>query len=354
MIVDSMRKFWRGRRVLLTGHTGFKGSWMSVWMRRLGAEVTGLALPPQSQPSLWSLIGGDFASINGDIRNADTVSRAVRSSRPQVVIHMAAQALVRASYQDPCGTYATNVVGTANVLDACRSSSTVDCVLVVTSDKVYENEGQGRLFVESDRLGGHDPYSSSKACTELVSQSFRDCFFGDGRRLATARAGNVIGGGDWSADRLVPDCVRALAVGTPILLRNPGSIRPWQHVLEPLSGYLMYVQALLETTDAPAALNFGPDLKSCCTVREIVDRLSARFGGRPGWVSDGGRHPKEASVLMLDSQLARSCTGWKPRLDLDAMLAWTADWYLAHSDAADMLKYTLDQVANYEQRMISS
>ena len=351
MIVDSMQGFWRGRRVLLTGHTGFKGSWMSLWLQRLGAQVTGFALAPASQPNLWSLIGKDFESVIGDIRDAAAVLRTVNSCRPEVVIHMAAQALVRASYASPTSTYATNVVGTANVLDACRSSASVGCVLVVTSDKVYENAGHGRHFVESDRLGGHDPYSSSKACTELVARSFADCYFVAPRKLATARAGNVIGGGDWSPDRLIPDCIRALAAGNAVPLRNPQSVRPWQHVLEPLSGYLMYVQALGEMSRVPPALNFGPDADSCCTVREIVESLSARFAGRPGWVADGAEHPKEASLLMLDSQLARDSIGWRPRLEPATMLAWTADWYRAHFDSSNMLAYTLDQIARYEARM---
>ncbi len=219
---------------------------------------------------------------------------------PHIVIHMAAQALVRESYRDPLATYATNVMGTGSVLQACRALQQLQCVLVVTSDKVYENHGEGRPFVEGDRLGGHDPYSNSKACAELLTASFRDSFFSDGAPIATARAGNVIGGGDWSQDRLIPDCVRALEAGEPVSLRYPEAIRPWQHVLEPLSGYLAFAQALVQAPAAtPRAVNFGPDPSSFCTVREVVERFSASFSGRPGWRRDAGTHPKEASALTL-------------------------------------------------------
>jgi CDP-glucose 4,6-dehydratase len=343
--------FWTGRRVLLTGHTGFKGAWLCAWLRALGADVTGYALPPATQPNLWQLVGEAEQSIMGDVRDAERLRAVVAGSRPQVVIHMAAQALVRESYREPLTTYATNVMGTANLLDACRHVAGLQCIVVVTSDKVYENNGGGRPFIEEDRLGGHDPYSNSKACAELVVGSFRDSFFGAGPPLASARAGNVIGGGDWSADRLLPDCVRALAAGTAVQLRYPEAVRPWQHVLEPLSGYLALAQALVATpATAPHALNFGPDPASFCTVAEVVDAFSARFGGRPGWNREAAPQPAEAGTLTLASTLAERTLAWRPTLTIDESLSWTADWYAAHAAGRDMRAFTLAQVAAYEER----
>ena len=340
--------FWRGRRVLLTGHTGFKGAWMFLWLRSLGADVTGYALAPPSGPNLWRLVGADDRSVIDDIRDTRRVAEVVARSRPQIVLHMAAQALVRESYRDPLGTYGTNVMGTASVLQACRTAPGLECVVVVTSDKVYENNDAGRPFVESDRLGGHDPYSNSKACAELVTNSFRDSFFKDGPPIATVRAGNVIGGGDWSSDRLIPDCVRALAAGVPVTLRYPDAVRPWQHVLEPLSGYLAAAQALvLDPESAPRAVNFGPDPGSFCSVREVVEAFSSRFAGRPGWRPDGMRHPLEAQALTLSSAAAARTLGWRPRLPIAGSLSWTADWYRAFLEGGDMLKFTEAQLAQY-------
>jgi CDP-glucose 4,6-dehydratase len=239
-------------------------------------------------------------------------------------------------------------MGTAHVLEACRAAADLQCVVVVTSDKVYENSGEGTAFDEHDRLGGHDPYSNSKACCELVTGSFRDSFFRRGPPLATARAGNVIGGGDWSSDRLIPDCVRALKSGQTVSLRYPDAVRPWQHVLEPLSGYLGLARALVERPDAiPHAVNFGPDPASFCTVREVVDAFSARFGGKPGWQLDTGVHPLEAQALTLSSSLAQRSLGWRPTLDVAASLAWTTDWYQAHAAGDDMLAFSRAQIARY-------
>ena len=344
-----MERFWKGRKVLLTGHTGFKGTWAALWLQTLGAEVTGLALAPRTVPNFWSFANVKIDSHIGDLRDAAFVDSAVAAARPEIVIHMAAQALGRESYADPVGTFATNIMGTVNLLQACRRSKNLASMLVVTSDKVYENHGHGVAFTETDRLGGHDPYSNSKACTELVTQSFRDSFFADGPPIATARAGNVIGGGDWSTDRLLPDCVRALAAGAPVTLRYPNAVRPWQHVLEPVGGYLAMVEALVtrpETT--PRALNFGPDPASFCTVAEIVDSFSQRFAGRPGWIQDGTKNPPEAAALTLSSDLARKTLGWRPALDIDATLAWTADWYRAHLDGADVKGFSLRQIAGYQ------
>jgi CDP-glucose 4,6-dehydratase len=351
-------EFWRGRRVLLTGHTGFKGAWMSLWLKSLGAEVTGYALPPTAEPNLWSLIGpvvqgaGGMRSVIADIREPRQVGEALARADPQIVIHMAAQALVRESYRDPLATYATNVMGTAVLLQACRSLSSLQCVVVVTSDKVYENRGAGRAFEEGDRLGGHDPYSNSKACAELLTQSFRDSFFGAGPPIASARAGNVVGGGDWSEDRLIPDCVRALQSGQAVTLRYPDAIRPWQHVLEPLSGYLSLAEALVNApAGTPRAVNFGPDPASFCSVREVVDEFGTRFAGKPGWVRDPAPQPPEAQALTLSSTLAGQRLGWHPRLDIRQTLSWTADWYLAHSAGENMAVFSEAQISRYRQLM---
>ena len=343
-----MDEFWRQRRVFLTGHTGFKGAWLALWLREMGASVTGYALAPHTSPNLFTLLGPQVRSIIGDVRDSKALSAAMHEADPQIVIHMAAQALVRESYRDPVATFAINVMGTAHLLEACRRLPALQCCVVVTSDKVYENSGAAAAFDERDRLGGHDPYSNSKACTELVTGSFRDSFFEHGPPLATARAGNVIGGGDWSADRLIPDCVRALQAGSSVSLRYPDAIRPWQHVLEPLSGYLRLAQALVETPEtAPRAVNFGPNPASFCTVHEVVDAFSARFGGKPGWQRDAGAHPQEAKVLTLSSTLAQRSLGWQPALDVEASLAWTADWYRAHTAGEDMLTFSRTQISRY-------
>jgi CDP-glucose 4,6-dehydratase len=343
-----MQDFWRDRRVFLTGHTGFKGAWLHLWLRQLGAEVTGYSLKPHTEPNLFDLVDDGSSSWIADIRNEEKLSAILSAANPQIVIHMAAQALVRESYQHPLSTYATNVLGTGNLLQGCRGLKDLQGVLIVTSDKVYENHNQGRPFAEGDRLGGHDPYSNSKACAELLTGSFRDSFFKDGPPIASARAGNVIGGGDWSADRLIPDCVRALQVKQPVLLRFPDAIRPWQHVLEPLSGYMALAQELVESpSSAPRAVNFGPDPSSFCAVREVVDAFSARFGGRPGWQRDSGVHPEEATMLTLSSALAQRCLRWRARLDVHESLAWTADWYQAHAAGENMREFSIKQIARY-------
>jgi CDP-glucose 4,6-dehydratase len=298
---------------------------------------------------LWDIVAGDTASVIADVRDPEAVRETVRRADPQIVFHLAAQSLVRESYRDPLGTYSTNVLGTAAVLQACRELKDLECVLVITSDKVYENSAAGRPFEETDRLGGHDPYSNSKACAELLTASFRDSFFGDRPPVATARAGNVIGGGDWSPDRLIPDCVRALAAGKPVSLRYPEAVRPWQHVLEPLSGYLALAQALAHAPDlAPRAVNFGPDAASFCMVKDVVDAFSTRFAGKPGWERDSTAHPAEASALTLSSSLAERSLGWRPRLGIIESLAWTADWYRAHAARENMAMFSEAQIARYQ------
>ena len=343
-------EFWRGRRVLLTGHTGFKGAWLRLWLSELGAEVSGLALAPSTQPNLHGQLGAGAGAPPCDIRDFRRVDDTLAACDPEVVIHMAAQALVRESYRDPVTTFATNIMGTVNLLEACREARALRCIVVVTSDKVYANDGSGRAFAEEDRLGGHDPYSNSKACVELVTASFRDSFFASGPPLATVRAGNVIGGGDWSADRLIPDCVRALQAGTAVQLRYPQAVRPWQHVLDPLCGYLMLAEALVrDPARAPLTVNFGPEPASFATASAVVDAFSARFAGRPGWTRDPGEHPAEARALTLSSQRAGQTLGWRPRLALAEALGWTADWYRAHAAGEDMLSYSRQQLAAYRR-----
>ncbi len=350
-----MSDFWRDRTVFLTGHTGFKGAWLALWLRELGAEVVGYALAPPTQPNLYSLLKMPIRSHIADIRDLGALREAMRTANPQVVIHMAAQALVRESYAKPLETFAANVMGTANLLQACRELPRLQCAVIITSDKVYENRGAGAPFKEDDRLGGHDPYSNSKACAELVTGCFRDSFFADGPPIATARAGNVIGGGDWSADRVIPDCVRALQAGTPVSLRYPDATRPWQHVLEPLSGYLALARALVQSpANTPRAVNFGPDSASFLSVHEVVEAFSARFDGKPGWRRDPGHHPPEARALTLSSALAERALGWRPAMDRNESVAWTADWYRAFAAGEDMQKFSHQQVAQYLARGAAS
>jgi CDP-glucose 4,6-dehydratase len=322
---------------------------MNLWLQAMGAQVTGYALAPHTEPSMFNLVRDKSRSRIADIRDEPTVREALTAADPQIVIHMAAQALVRESYRYPLATYSTNVLGTAILLQSCRTLQRLQCVLVVTSDKVYENRGAGRPFVEGDPLGGHDPYSNSKACAELLTGSFRESFFSAGPPVASVRAGNVIGGGDWSQERLIPDCVRALKTDQPVSLRYPDAIRPWQHVLEPLSGYLVLAEALVQSpARAPRAVNFGPDPASFCPVREVVETFSASFSGRPGWRRDTAVHPNEANALTLSSALAGSSLGWHPRLTLSESLAWTADWYRAFMAGEDMVKYSEAQIAQYQ------
>jgi CDP-glucose 4,6-dehydratase len=348
--------FWRDRRVFVTGHTGFKGAWLTLWLAGLGARVTGLSLPPPTDPSLFALCAkGRCTDLYGDIAEAALVTRSLAECEPEIVIHMAAQALVRPSYADPLGTFATNVMGTANVLQAVRSVPSVRAVLVVTSDKVYDNDGTGRPFTEDDRLGGHDPYSSSKACAEILAHSFRRCFFDGACRVATARAGNVIGGGDWSPFRVVPNIMAAYDAGKSVALRYPHAVRPWQHVLDPLTGYLMLAQAMVtEPESAPFALNFAPDADSFRSVSELVQAFTAHWGGRPGWRLDDGEHPHEASLLTLDAARARAALGWEPLLAFDDAVAWTADWYQEFRNGDDVGAVTRRQIGMFAERLARS
>ena len=348
------RDFWDQQRVLLTGHTGFKGSWAALWLEQLGAQVHGLALGPDHVPDLYSQLApfAGATSTLADINDAGAVRAAVQAARPTLVLHMAAQPLVRRSYAEPALTFATNVTGTAQVLDALRGATDLKAVLVVTTDKVYRNDGSGRRFVESDPLGGHDPYSASKAGTELVAAAFADSYFSKaGVALATARGGNVVGGGDWSADRLVPDAWRALHAGVPLELRYPQATRPWQHVLDCLSGYLVYLEALATRPGLPRALNFGPMADDApVTVAAVADTIAQALGSPRGWVAAPGDHPAEAPALALDAGAAVAALGWRPRLDARAALQWSADWYRGFDAGAAPRALCLAQLAAWEAR----
>ena len=362
--VDVDPDFWRDRRVLLTGHTGFKGSWMALWLQSLGASVTGFALDVPTEPSLYKLARAHegMDDVAGDVRDHDAIAAAVAHADPEVVIHMAAQSLVRRSFAQPLDTYATNVMGTVNVLDAVRlHGAGVRAIVNVTSDKCYENREWEWGYREEEPMGGHDPYSSSKGCAELVTAAFRRSFFaaeesagGDapgrhGARLASARAGNVIGGGDWGEDRLLPDLMRAALAHEPARVRNPNSIRPWQHVLNPLSGYLVLAQALWESAEHARGWNFGPPEGDARPVGWLVERVSELWSGELRWSIDDGPHPHEARYLKLDSARARTHLGWRPLLDLDAALEATVDWYEQLRAGADMRAVTIGQIERLQQ-----
>jgi CDP-glucose 4,6-dehydratase len=335
--------------VLLTGHTGFKGAWLSLWLQSMGADLTGFSLGVPTEPSLYELgrVGEGMQGIEGDIRDPEAIAGAVEAVRPEVVIHMAAQSLVRRSFAEPVETYATNVMGTVNVLDAVRrSGSDVRVVINVTSDKCYENREWEWGYREHEAMGGHDPYSSSKGCAELVAAAFGRSFFSDadGTRLASARAGNVIGGGDWGQDRLVPDIMQAALAGESVRIRNPNSIRPWQHVLSPLSGYLVLAQALWESPEHASGWNFGPVDHDARPVGWIVERLAELWPTELRSVLDDGPHPHEARYLKLDSSRARTHLGWHPMVGLDSTLQSIVEWYRSLRDEEDMQAITLGQI----------
>ena len=340
------RDFWRGKRVFVTGHTGFKGSWLATWLKRLGAHVTGYALAPDETPNLFetAAVAEGMDSHTGDVRDFESLRAALAGSEAEIVFHLAAQSLVRKSYESPVETYATNVMGTVHLLEAVRALKSVRAVVVVTSDKCYENREWSRPYREGDALGGRDPYSNSKACQELVAAAYRQSF--PGPAIATARAGNVIGGGDWARDRLVPDLLRAFAAGEPAVIRNPASIRPWQHVLEPLSGYLLLAEKLVAGDGFAEAWNFGPHEDDVRPVRWIADALAARWSDGAQWQQDGSAHPHEATTLKLDSTRARTLLDWTPRLSLDESLDWIVEWHRA----ADSRAVTLQQIERYEAR----
>jgi len=349
--------FWRGRRVFLTGHTGFKGSWLSLWLAQLGAEVHGFALNPPTEPSLFDLAhvaDGLRSHSIGDIRDVEAIKTAVVAARPEIVIHMAAQSLVRESYVDPIGSYAINVMGTVHLLEAVRAADTVRAVLVVTTDKCYENRGWSWGYREIDALGGYDPYSNSKACSELVTSAYRSSFFNPadfarhGVAIGSGRAGNVIGGGDWAKDRLIPDLVQAFVRKDIPRIRSPHAVRPWQHVLEPLAGYLRLCESLFNDGLASAeSWNFGPAQEDARPVSWIADRLVALWGEAAAWQLDPLPAPHEANYLYLDTAKAGTRLGYHPRWRLDDALSTIVDWYRAHRDCADMREVTLRQIAKF-------
>lgn len=347
-------EFWKNKRVFLTGHTGFKGSWMSMWLQTLGANVVGYSLSPASNPSLFEVacIADGMTSLEADIRNFASVQAALLSHQPDIVIHMAAQALVRYSYRNPVETYHTNVMGTVHILEAVRQVPSVRVVVVVTSDKCYENKEWVWGYRENEALGGYDPYSSSKGCAELVTAAYRQSFFnnaGSSISVASARAGNVIGGGDWAVDRVIPDMIRAVSEQRPMLIRNPGAIRPWQHVLDPLNGYLTLSERLWSSqAEYEGAWNFGPSDQDAKPVSWIVDRITSLWGEGAQWKLDTDKQPHEANNLKLDSSKARIHLGWMPKLNLSETLNWIVDWYKTYMRNQDMRSYTQSQIIKFQ------
>ncbi|MBI5024574.1 MAG: CDP-glucose 4,6-dehydratase [Candidatus Omnitrophica bacterium] len=353
----TLKNFYKGKRVLLTGHTGFKGGWLSLWLLKLGANVGGYALKPSSNSGLYKVLGLErrMESVTGDVRNKKEVQSLFKEFRPEIVIHMAAQALVRRSYEDPVTTLETNIMGTVNVLEACRNFPSVRSIINVTSDKCYENHGRNRAYRENDPMGGHDPYSSSKGCSELVTAAYIRSFFNPQKygkdhktALASVRAGNVIGGGDWSKDRIIPDCVRAVLSSESLVIRYPQAIRPWQHVLEPLYGYLLLAKKLYQNGPAfSGAWNFGPRKKSEKPVKWIVEEVNELWDGRLSVEVEKQRQPHESICLRLNSKKSESLLGWHPKMELAYALKETVEWYKAWHKNQDMWGYSVNQVENY-------
>ena len=358
---STVQDFWQGKRVFLTGHTGFKGAWLSLWLHALGARVTGYALDPPTDPSLFELarVAELVTSVLADVRDLERLKAEMAKAAPEIVIHMAAQPLVRDSYRVPVDTFAINVMGTVHLLEAVRSCPSVRAVVNVTTDKVYENREWAWGYREDEPLGGYDPYSNSKGCSELVTASYRSSYFNprdyDRHRvaLATARAGNVIGGGDWATDRLIPDCIRAILAGEAVQIRNPGAIRPWQHVLEPLSGYLLLAQRLFEDgAHYSGGWNFGPADSDARPVGWITQRLCAGWGSGASYTLDPGDHPHEAHHLKLDCSKARTLLGWTPRWGLARALESIVSWTRAYAGAGDLRAVCLGQIAEYQETEI--
>jgi CDP-glucose 4,6-dehydratase len=351
--------FWKSRKVFLTGHTGFKGSWLALWLLSMGADLCGYALDPPTDPSLYRLLDLDrqLKSIRADVRDLAALQSAMGDFQPEIVIHLAAQPLVRLSYQSPVETYATNVLGTVHLLEAVRNTPSVRSVVVVTSDKCYENQEWHWPYREHEPMGGHDPYSSSKGCAELVTAAYRRSFFHSNGRaghpvaVASARAGNVIGGGDWALDRLVPDIMRAWAVNQPVVIRNPEAVRPWQHVLEPLAGYLALAERLFNDGASFAeAWNFGPSDSDARPVSYLVSELARLWGDGAAWQSVELEQIHEAHLLRLDSSKARAQLGWTPHWSLDRTLAETVEWYRVFYRGEDVRALTLNQIQSFMQR----
>lgn len=346
--------YWGGRRVFITGHTGFKGSWLVLWLRHLGAEVTGFALPPTTDPNLFTAaeVGQGINSIIGDVRDPDAFSSAISKANPEVIFHMAAQSLVRASYENPIETYSTNVMGTVHLMEAVRHAPSVRAIVNITSDKCYEPNSLAKAHVEGDPMGGHDPYSSSKGCAELVTNAFRRSFFNSSSmaRIASVRAGNVIGGGDWAQDRLMTDIMNAYGSDRAVNIRNPRAIRPWQFVLEPLAGYIMLAEALAGSEGGKFAegWNFGPESDDMVCVAEVVEMLSQASDGKLNFNIDQGPHPHENPLLLLDSTKSRTRLGWRPKMRLADALSWTVMWHKGFINNPDKIRMlSLDQIKSY-------
>jgi CDP-glucose 4,6-dehydratase len=348
--------FWQGKKVFLTGHTGFKGAWLALWLQHLGAKVTGYSLSSPTSPSFFDICGVEHGmrSVTGDICDASRLVKAMLESEAEVVLHLAAQSLVHEGYSAPVQTYATNVMGTVNLLEAVRHQSTAKSVVVITTDKCYENKEWHWGYRENDPMGGYDPYSSSKGCAELVAAAYRNSYFNvenytrHGVGLASARAGNVIGGGDWAADRLIPDMVRAVAKKEPVKIRRPNAIRPWQHVLEPLAGYLMLAQHLYQSnTLASTAFNFGPRDEDAKSVINIAQHFTSAWGDGASWVQDVNHHPHEAQYLKLDCSKAKNLLSWRPHMDLNQALNYVVQWHKSHIAGNDMRQISLQQIEQF-------
>jgi CDP-glucose 4,6-dehydratase len=350
--------FWHGRKVLLTGHTGFKGSWLSLWLQELGAEVTGYSCDVPTDPSLYETarVADGMNAVNADVRDLAALDTAVAASQAEIVIHMAAQSLVRRSYKEPVETFDTNIMGTVNVLEASRRAADVKVVIIVTSDKCYDNLERDTGYREDEAMGGYDPYSSSKGCAELVTAAYRNSFFkpdefdSHGTAIASVRAGNVIGGGDWAEDRLIPDVFAALQRGETPVVRSPGAVRPWQFVMDPLNGYLLLAEKLWDDGAHYAGpWNFGPDDSDAREVGFVVSQLNQHWASDSAWSHDDAEHPHEATFLRLDSSKARDQLSWSPQLELSGALEWIVEWYRAYSGGGDMHDATLAQVRRFQE-----
>lgn len=357
-----LNNFYKNKKILVTGHTGFKGSWLSLWLKELGAHVTGYALKPPTDPSLFDAcrLEDKITSTLGDVRNYRSLKDTFEKYQPEMVFHMAAQPLVRYSYREPVKTYETNIMGTVNMLEACRNTPSVRAIVNVTSDKCYENKEEIWSYKENDSIGGYDPYSSSKGCAELISNSYARSFFNPsnykqhGVALATARAGNVIGGGDWAEDRIIPDCIRSLQENKPVILRYPNAIRPWQHVLEPLYGYLLLGQHLYEFgQEFIGAWNFGPNDENAQPVRWVIEQITKLWGTRSFFETDQNVSPHETKYLRLDSSKAKSNLGWYPVWDFHYALTKTVEWYKAYYSDEPMASTTIKQIHEYEESIFN-